>query len=156
MAAFPPFALYGPALGIASATPAARAPQHLTAAALADRRDGRGRATVVFASPAALRGVVATVDGLGPTHRAALARIRLVVSAGAPVPAALLHAVGDVLPRAAFHTPYGMTEALPVTDVSLAEIDAAGSGDGVCVGRPLPGVPCGSARCRPTGRPTAR
>ena len=39
-------------------------------------------ATVVFASPAALRGVVATVDGLGPTHRAALARIRLVVSAG--------------------------------------------------------------------------
>src|SRR3712207_348537 len=30
-----------------------------------------------------------------------------------------------------------MTEALPVTDVSLAEIDAAGPGDGVCVGRPL-------------------
>src|SRR6185312_450715 len=33
-----------------------------------------------------------------------------------------------------------MTEALPVTDVALAEIDAAGTGDGVCVGRPLPGV----------------
>ena len=32
-----------------------------------------------------------------------------------------------------------MTEALPVTDVALAEIDAAGSGNGVCVGRPLPG-----------------
>ena len=30
VAAFPPFALYGPALGIASATPAARAPQHLS------------------------------------------------------------------------------------------------------------------------------
>jgi acyl-CoA synthetase (AMP-forming)/AMP-acid ligase II/pimeloyl-ACP methyl ester carboxylesterase len=139
VAAFPPFALYGPALGIASATPAARAPQHLTAAALATAAEAVA-ATVVFASPAALRGVVATVDGLGPTHRAALARIRLVVSAGAPVPAALLHDLGAVLPRAAFHTPYGMTEALPVTDVSLAEIDAAGSGDGVCVGRPLPEV----------------
>jgi acyl-coenzyme A synthetase/AMP-(fatty) acid ligase/pimeloyl-ACP methyl ester carboxylesterase len=139
VAAFPPFALYGPALGIASATPAARAPQDLTAAALAAAADAVA-ATVVFASPAGLRGVVATADGLGPTHRAALARIRLVVSAGAPVPAALLHALGDVLPRAAFHTPYGMTEALPVTDVSLAEIDAAGSGDGVCVGRPLPDV----------------
>jgi acyl-CoA synthetase (AMP-forming)/AMP-acid ligase II len=33
-----------------------------------------------------------------------------------------------------------MTEALPVTDVSAAEIVAAGPGDGVCVGRPLPGV----------------
>jgi acyl-CoA synthetase (AMP-forming)/AMP-acid ligase II len=33
-----------------------------------------------------------------------------------------------------------MTEALPVTDVTLEEIEAAGSGDGVCVGRPVPGV----------------
>ncbi len=37
-------------------------------------------------------------------------------------------------------TPYGMTEVLPVTDVTVAEIDAAGDGDGVLVGRPLPGV----------------
>jgi acyl-CoA synthetase (AMP-forming)/AMP-acid ligase II len=33
-----------------------------------------------------------------------------------------------------------MTEALPVADVSLAGIEAAGEGDGVCVGAPLPGV----------------
>ena len=38
------------------------------------------------------------------------------------------------------HTPYGMTEGLPLTDISLAEIEAAGDGDGVCVGRPLAGV----------------
>jgi len=139
VAAFPPFALYGPALGIASATPHARAPQDLTAAALADAAAAVD-ATVVFASPAALRAVVGTVDGLTGAHRTALAGIRLVVCAGAPVPAALLHAVRAVLPRAEFHTPYGMTEALPVTDVSLAEIDAAGSGNGVCVGRPLPAV----------------
>jgi acyl-CoA synthetase (AMP-forming)/AMP-acid ligase II len=33
-----------------------------------------------------------------------------------------------------------MTEALPVADVSLAGIETAGEGDGVCVGAPLPGV----------------
>jgi acyl-coenzyme A synthetase/AMP-(fatty) acid ligase len=33
-----------------------------------------------------------------------------------------------------------MTEVLPVTDVTVREIDAAGDGDGVLVGRPVPGV----------------
>jgi acyl-coenzyme A synthetase/AMP-(fatty) acid ligase len=33
-----------------------------------------------------------------------------------------------------------MTEVLPVTDVSLAGIEAAGDGEGVCVGTPLAGV----------------
>jgi acyl-CoA synthetase (AMP-forming)/AMP-acid ligase II len=62
------------------------------------------------------------------------------MSAGAPVPLPLLRELRAVLPAAEAHTPYGMTEALPVTDVSAAEIEAAGTGDGVCVGRPLPGV----------------
>jgi acyl-coenzyme A synthetase/AMP-(fatty) acid ligase len=139
VAAFPPFALYGPALGIASAVPAVRKPGALTAAALADAVAAVD-ATMVFASPAALRTVVATASELDAVARAALAGVRRVVSAGAPVPASLLHALRDVLPQATPHTPYGMTEALPVTDVALAEIDAAGPGNGVCVGRPLPGV----------------
>jgi acyl-coenzyme A synthetase/AMP-(fatty) acid ligase len=33
-----------------------------------------------------------------------------------------------------------MTEVLPVTDISLPEIEAAGPGNGVCVGWPRPGV----------------
>ena len=45
-----------------------------------------------------------------------------------------------MLPNAELHTPYGMTEVLPVTDITLSEIEAAGPGNGVCVGRPLPGV----------------
>jgi acyl-coenzyme A synthetase/AMP-(fatty) acid ligase/pimeloyl-ACP methyl ester carboxylesterase len=139
VAAFPPFALYGPALGIPSVVPAVLKPGALTAAALADAVAAVD-ATMVFASPAALRHVVATASELDHAHRAALARVRRVVSAGAPVPASLLHALRDVLPQASAHTPYGMTEALPVTDVALAEIDAAGPGNGVCVGRPLPGV----------------
>ena len=115
------------------------APGTLTAAALADAAGATG-ATVVFAAPAALRNVVATAGSLSAGQRAALNRVRLVMSAGAPVPAALLREVAQVLPAAELHTPYGMTEVLPVTDISLPEIEAAGPGNGVCVGRPRPGV----------------
>ena len=49
-----------------------------------------------------------------------LAGLRIVFSAGAPVPPETLHAVADLAPSASLHTPYGMTEALPVTDIDLA------------------------------------
>jgi acyl-CoA synthetase (AMP-forming)/AMP-acid ligase II len=44
-----------------------------------------------------------------------------------------------------------MTEVLPVTDVSLAGIEDAGDGEGVCVGRPLPGVDVRVSPLSPTG-----
>jgi acyl-coenzyme A synthetase/AMP-(fatty) acid ligase len=97
-------------------------------------------ASLLFASPAALRNVVATAGDLSKDDAEALGGIRLLMSAGAPVPAAVLRAAGEVLPRAEPHTPYGMTEVLPVADISLAEIEAAGTGEGVCVGHPIPGV----------------
>jgi acyl-coenzyme A synthetase/AMP-(fatty) acid ligase/pimeloyl-ACP methyl ester carboxylesterase len=141
VAAFAPFALYGPALGIAAAVPDmdVTKPGTLTATALANAAAAID-ATLLFASPAALRNVAATANDLSAEQRAALGRIRLVLSAGAPVPLPLLHAVHDLLPAAELHTPYGMTEALPVTDISLGQIEEAGAGNGVCVGRPLPGV----------------
>jgi acyl-coenzyme A synthetase/AMP-(fatty) acid ligase/pimeloyl-ACP methyl ester carboxylesterase len=150
VAAFPPFALYGPALGIASAVPRILKPGALTAVALAEAVAAVD-ATMVFASPAALRRVVATAGDLTAPHRDALAGVRRIVSAGAPVPAALLHELRAVVPHATAHTPYGMTEALPVTDVSLDEIDAAGPGNGVCVGRPLPGVDVAVSPLAPDG-----
>ena len=152
VAAFAPFALLGPALGIGSAVPDidVTAPGTLTAAKLADAAAAVD-ATVVFASPAALRRVAATGAGLSARQRAALGRVRLLVSAGAPVPAALLDSVRAVLPAAEAHTPYGMTEALPVTDISAAGIDAAGPGQGVCVGRPLPGVEVRLSPLSPVG-----
>ena len=58
----------------------------------------------------------------------------------------------ELVPSAELHTPYGMTEALPLTDVSLAEIEQAGEGDGVCVGRPLDGVTVAIAELDRTGR----
>ena len=141
VAAFAPFSVLGPALGLGSSVPDidVTAPQTLTAALLADAVAAVD-ARIVFASPAALRRVVDTTDRLGPAQRDALGGVRLLMSAGAPVPATLLASVGEVLPGASLHTPYGMTEVLPVTDVSLEEIRAAGPGEGVCVGRPLPGV----------------
>jgi olefin beta-lactone synthetase len=141
VAAFAPFSILGPALGLGSSVPDidVTAPQTLTAALLADAVAAVD-ARIVFASPAALRRVVDTKDRLGPAQRDALSGVRVLMSAGAPVPATLLASVGEVLPGASLHTPYGMTEVLPVTDVSLDEISAAGPGEGVCVGRPLPGV----------------
>ncbi|MGI8947041.1 MAG: AMP-binding protein [Ornithinimicrobium sp.] len=139
VAAFAPFALYGPALGLTSAVPAmdVTAPHTLTAAALADAV-AAVEATVVFASPAALRNVVATADVLSTSQRAALAGPRLVLSAGAPVPPALLHQLREVLPSASTHTPYGMTEVLPVATIDPTTVTQ--QGPGVCVGPPVPGV----------------
>lgn len=134
VAAFAPFALYGPALGIASTIPDVDVtkPGTLTAEALAAAA-ASVQATIVFASPAALANVVRTAHGADPR----LADVRLALSAGAPVPAATLRATSALVPAAELHTPYGMTECLPVADVSLAELDAIGDGRGVCVGRPV-------------------
>jgi acyl-coenzyme A synthetase/AMP-(fatty) acid ligase/pimeloyl-ACP methyl ester carboxylesterase len=148
VAAFAPFALYGPALGIPSAVPDmdVTAPGTLTATALATAVDAID-ATLVFASPAALRNVVATAGR--PLHG-----VRLLLSAGAPVPADLLRRLSKVLPDASAHTPYGMTECLPVTDIDLPGIDAAGVGNGVCVGRAVPGVSVSISPLDVAGNPT--
>jgi acyl-CoA synthetase (AMP-forming)/AMP-acid ligase II len=154
VAGFAPFALLGPALGAVSVTPAmdVTAPRTLTAQALAHAAAAID-ATVVFASPAALRNVVATSDGLDEAGRKALERVGVLLSAGAPVPEPLLAEVQRLLPRASLHTPYGMTEALPVTDIRLEQIRAAdadavagsvaGAGNGVCVGKPVHGASVG-------------
>ena len=141
VAGFAPFALLGPAIGATCASPDmdVTSPRTLTATALADAV-AAADAAVVFASPAALTSVVADAGNLDDAQRTALAGVRLFLSAGAPVPPELLAAAGRLMPNAEPHTPYGMTEVLPVTDISLAEIREAGDGEGVCVGRPVAGA----------------
>ena len=136
VAAFAPFAVFGPALGIGTglADNDVTSPGTLTAAAL-DDACRRIDATMVFASPAALANVVRTATGPLP----ALAKVRLVMSAGAPVPIETLRAMARLCPHASLHTPYGMTEILPVADISLATRIAVGAGRGVCVGPPVAG-----------------
>jgi olefin beta-lactone synthetase len=154
VAAFAPFALFGPALGITSVVPAmdVTAPRTLSAAALADAASAVD-ATLVFSSPAALENVLATSAALDEQQQRGLARVRLLLSAGAPVPAALLRRSLVLLPAAEAHTPYGMTEVLPVADIALAEIEKAGLGPGVCVGRPIPGVEVALRGLDAGGRP---
>lgn len=154
VAAFAPFALYGPLAGIPSVVPEmdVAAPRTLTARALGDAAVAVD-ATLVFASPAALRNVLATRDQLTDRHRAAFSRVRLLLSAGAPVRASLLRAGAELFPNAVAHTPYGMTECLPVATISLTEIDSLPAGDGVCVGRPAPGVTVRIRRLDGLGRP---
>jgi acyl-coenzyme A synthetase/AMP-(fatty) acid ligase/pimeloyl-ACP methyl ester carboxylesterase len=136
VAAFAPFALFGPALGITTglADMDVTSPATLTANALEDACRAT-KATMVFASPAALANVLKTAS---PTLNS-LRQVRLVMSAGAPVPIETLRQMKQLCPEAEMHTPYGMTEVLPVADLSLQQREAVGEGSGVCVGQPVSG-----------------
>jgi len=143
VAGFAPFALLGPALGARSVTPDmdVTAPKTLIATAVAAAVAAID-ATVVFLSPAALANVVATQAALSDADRDALAGVRSFLSAGAPVSEPLLASAAALMPGATAHTPYGMTEGLLMTDITLdgireaARDDVARGPGGVCVGRP--------------------
>ena len=159
---FAPFALLGPALGTRSVTPDmdVSAPRTLTATAVAAavRASDAG---IVFLSPAAILNVVETADALTHDDRAALGRVRTFLSTGAPIGLPMLRAISELMPNATPHTPYGMTECLLVTDVTLAGVlDAAEASDaGVCVGSPIGDnrvlVSALDADGRATGEPSA-
>jgi len=155
VAAFAPFALYGPAMGMASAVPDidVTRPGELDATRLADAVRAV-RATLVWASPASLQNVVATAGALTSAQREDLSSVRLLMSAGAPVPTQLLRDVLALMPGADAHTPYGMTEVLPVADIDLAGLDAAGPGEGICVGLPVPGAVVGISALDGSGAAT--
>ena len=75
-----------------------------------------------------------------------LPSLRRILMAGAPVPKDLLEQSRHVLAKNAYvHTPYGATEALPVTSIRSDELlseclPETANGRGTCVGRPLDGV----------------
>ena len=129
-AAYIPFALYGPAWGVAVALPKINvlAPGKLTADNLRNALQ-RVNGTVLFAAPAPLRNVI--------KNRSRFDSVRCVMSAGAPVSDGLLVEVATSFPSAALFSPYGMTEMLIVTDGVRASVSGS---RGVPVGRPLPGV----------------
>lgn len=144
VAAFAPFALYGPSLGVPTALTDCdvTTPGALTIDALDDACRAVG-ATMAFGSPAALANVVVSAGASKSETWTGIGGLRLVFSAGAPVPAETLRAVAALAPKAEIHTPYGMTEALPVADIDLDGIEAAEAGSevpGVCVGHPVEGA----------------
>ncbi|MDR3580453.1 MAG: fatty acid CoA ligase family protein [Oryzomonas sp.] len=140
---FPLFALFAPALGMTALIPQ----MDFTRPGSVDPRKILGpateySATTMFGSPALLN----RVGRFGESHGSQFPHIKRVISAGAPVPAAVLERFAAMLPDdAEIFTPYGATEALPVCSIGSREVLAetgamAGKGHGVCVGRPVESI----------------
>src|SRR5262249_9054925 len=112
---FPLFALFAPALGMTAVVPDMDA----TRPALADPRKlieagADFGVPNLFGSPALLN----RLGRHGVEHGITLPSLRRVISAGAPVPAAVIERVTRMLgPGVQVFTPYGATEALPVANV---------------------------------------
>jgi acyl-CoA synthetase (AMP-forming)/AMP-acid ligase II len=140
---FPLFGLFGPALGFTSVLPEmdATRPAHVDPRKILDAIRHFG-VTNLFGSPALIR----RVGTYGAEQGIKLPTLRRVISAGAPVPASVIATFCRLLPECVqVHTPYGATEALPVSSIGSDEIlndtgPRTAEGAGVCVGRPIEGM----------------
>ncbi len=135
----PVFALFNPALGtttivpeIDPSNPGAFDPARAVQAIL---QEG---VTYSFGSP--------TLWGKIAWHcqrtQQTLPSLRRVLSAGAPVPPWLWQAMQNLLPNGTLHSPYGATEALPVSSIGAHDVlnetaAATLTGAGTCVGNVL-------------------
>jgi len=148
VACFPLFGLFNAAMGVTTVVPRMDASRPAKAnpkniiAALNDQR-----ATQSFASPA----VWDNVGKYCADRGIKLTTLRDAYSAGAPVPPKVIERLTSCLPAGGrVHTPYGATEALPVSTIASTEVlgDAkrAGTakawavGRGTCVGKAFPGI----------------
>jgi acyl-CoA synthetase (AMP-forming)/AMP-acid ligase II len=144
----PVFALFNPALGMTSVIPdldpshpAKADPEKLVAALV------QNRVTNSFGSPVLWRKVADYCE----KAEIPLPYLRVILIAGASVPADLVRRLRSVAPNAECYTPYGATEGLPLASVSGAELlgeaeQAQHFGAGSCVGRAAPEVELGVIR----------
>lgn len=135
----PIFALFNPALGMTTVVPeldprrpAAFAPERIVQAIQQEQ------VTNSFGSPTLWRRIARHCD----EQKVTLPSLRRVLCAGAAVPADLWAAAPRFLPRGRLQSPYGATEALPLTSIAQDEVAAVATppAGGACVGRPLPGI----------------
>lgn len=153
----PIFALFNPALGMTTIVPeidprrpAAVDPRRIVQAILQEN------VTNSFGSPTLWR----KIGDHCIENRIVLPSLRRVLCAGAPVPDALWESASAWMPAGELHSPYGATEALPVSTISASEIrslarpavgESSPTGDdsaklarrssaGACVGRPVAGA----------------
>jgi acyl-CoA synthetase (AMP-forming)/AMP-acid ligase II len=166
---FPLFALFGPALGMTCVIPE----MDFTRPAKIDPRKAAAQikqfgVTNMFGSPAVIRRMgELLVPALTMLHRKVddsptweavttlhpredikqgLRSLKRVISAGAPASAASIERFVKLLPESAeVFTPYGATEALPVSNIGSREIlgetrKLTEQGKGVCIGRTVVGV----------------
>ena len=141
--AFPLFALFSVAMGVTivipdmdTAHPARVDPETFVAEIQAHR------VTQSFGSPA----IWNRVGRYCVERDLTLPSLTRVLMAGAPASPAILERVRRILPNTAdAHTPYGATEALPVSSITAREVLAetatlTRAGKGTCVGKSLPGI----------------
>jgi acyl-CoA synthetase (AMP-forming)/AMP-acid ligase II len=141
--AFPLFALFSVAMGVTivipdmdPAHPARADPEKFVSEIQAHR------VTQSFGSPA----IWDRVGRYCVERNLTLPSLQRVLMAGAPVSPAVLERVQRILPdRADAHTPYGATEALPVSSITARDVlnETAAltrAGKGTCVGKALPGI----------------
>lgn len=138
----PVFALFNPALGMCTVVPemdpsrpAAVDPAKIVQAIQ------QNAVTNSFGSPALWTKIARYCERESIT----LPSVRRILMAGAPVAPALMAQMRAILPNGEIHTPYGATEALPVSSISATEVleqtaQRTQKGEGTCVGRPLPAV----------------
>ena len=140
---FPLFALFGVALGMTCVIPEmdATRPASVHPPNIIEPIHRFGVQSS-FGSPA----LWDTVTRYCQTHGLTLPSLRRILIAGAPVGGPLLERFDDILsPEAQVFTPYGATEALPVSHIERREIlgetwAKTQSGAGACVGPPVPGM----------------
>lgn len=138
------FAMFNPALGVTTVIPDMDPTQaaQVNPAHIVEAIQTHG-VTNAFGSPTIWKRVVPYCQERGIR----LPSLRRVLLASAPVPPPLVKALlEDVLgPDAVVDTPFGATEAMPLTTMDGRELVAetaarSAAGGGTCVGRPLPGI----------------
>ncbi len=142
LATFPPFALFGPALGMAAIVPDmdASKPAKANPAYLLEAIDTY-KTTNMFASPA----VIEVIGKHAAPKQCKLNSFKRIISAGAPANLPSIKRFTSLLSEDAQVFPsYGATEALPVATIGSNELlnteDATNTGAGVCVGRIMSGL----------------
>ena len=140
---FPLFALFAPALGMTAVIPEMNftRPGSVNPRSIITAIENH-KVTTMFGSPA----LIDRVGRFGAKHGTRLPSLKRVISAGAPVPAAVLQRfIGMLNSGVEVFTPYGATEALPVCSIGSSEIlektrHITDAGGGVCIGKPVAGV----------------
>lgn len=142
LATFPLFSLFDSALGITSVIPEmdATKPGEADPRKIVQAIQDNG-CTSVYGSPALLTNLAR----YGQQKGIMLEKVKKVITAGAPIRPDLLQKLHKMLPQGAkVHTPYGATEALPVSDITSTQIldyslEKTAKGAGTCVGKAIPG-----------------